>query len=105
MWKILQYKKADDFIIATGKQYSIKEFIEIVSAKLNMKIEWKGKGIKEKGYWNNRIIIECDQKYFRPLDVENLIGDASKAKKVLNWKPKTNIKQLVQEMIDSEVNN
>jgi GDPmannose 4,6-dehydratase len=102
MWKILQYKKPDDFVIATGKQYSIKEFIEIVSSQLGMKIIWKGKGINEKGYWKNKKIIECDRKYFRPLDVENLIGDASKAKKLLKWKPKINIKNLVKEMINSE---
>ena len=105
MWKILQYKKPDDFVIATGKQYSIKEFIEIVSSQLGMKIIWKGKGINEKGYWKNKKIIECDRKYFRPLDVENLIGDASKAKKLLKWKPKINIKNLVKEMINSETKN
>ena len=105
MWKILQYKKPDDFVIATGKQYSIKEFIEIVSSQLGMKIVWKGKGINEKGYWKNKKIIECDRKYFRPLDVENLIGDASKAKRLLKWKPKINIKNLVKEMINSETKN
>ncbi len=105
MWKILQYKKPDDFVIATGKQYSIKEFIEIVSSQLGMKIVWKGKGINEKGYWKNKKIIECDRKYFRPLDVENLIGDASKAKRLLKWKPKIDIKNLVKEMINSEIKN
>ena len=104
MWKILQYKRPDDFVIATGKQYSIKEFIEIVSHQLRMKIVWKGKGINEKGYWNNKVAIECDPKYFRPLDVENLIGDASKAKKLLKWKPKIDIKSLVKEMINYEIN-
>ena len=70
-----------------------------------MKIVWKGKGINEKGYWKNKKIIECDSKYFRPLDVENLIGDASKAKRLLKWKPKINIKNLVKEMINSETKN
>ncbi len=105
MWKILQYKRPDDFVIATGKQYSIKEFIEIVSSQLEMKIVWKGKGINEKGYWKNKKIIECDRKYFRPLDVENLIGNASKAKRLLKWKPKINIKNLVKEMINFETKN
>ncbi len=105
MWKILQYKKPDDFVIATGKQYSIKEFIEIVSSQLEMKIVWKGMGINEKGYWKNKKIIECDRKYLRPLDVGNLIGDASKAKRFLKWKPKINIKNLVKEMINSETKN
>ncbi len=99
MWKILQHKKPDDFVIATGKQYSIKEFIEIVTSQLNMKIKWKGKGIKEKGYYDGKPIIACDKKYFRPLDVEDLIGNASKAAKILKWKPKINLKQLVKEMI------
>ncbi len=103
MWKILQHKKPDDFVIATGKQYSIKEFIEIVSSQLNMKIQWRGKGINEKGYHDGKPIIACDKKYFRPLDVEDLIGNASKAAKILKWKPKINLKQLVKEMIQYEM--
>ncbi len=103
MWKILQHKKPDDFVIATGKQYSIKEFIEIVSSQLNMRIQWRGKGINEKGYHDGKPIIACDKKYFRPLDVEDLIGNASKAAKILKWKPKINLKQLVKEMIQYEM--
>ncbi len=103
MWKILQHKKPDDFVIATGKQYSIKEFIEIVSSQLNMKIQWRGKGINEKGYHDGKPIIACDKKYFRPLDVEDLIGNASKAAKILKWKPKISLKQLVKEMIQYEM--
>ena len=82
MWKILQYKKPDDFVICTGKQYSIKEFINMVSKVLNMKIKWRGKGIKEKAYdEKNNCIIECSKKYFRPAEVDTLIGNSSKAKK------------------------
>ena len=89
MWKILQYKKPDDFVICTGKQYSIKQFVNMVCKKLNISLYWKGKGINEKGYdKNNNIIIECKKKYFRPSEVDNLLGDFSKAKKYLNWKPK-----------------
>jgi GDPmannose 4,6-dehydratase len=81
MWKILQYKKPEDFVICTGKQYSIKSFINLVSKQLNMKIVWKGIGIKEKGYdRNNKCIIECSKKYFRPAEVDSLVGDSSKAK-------------------------
>ncbi len=103
MWKILQQKKPDDFVIATGIQYSIKQFINKVAKKLNMKIYWKGKGIKEKGYdKNGNIIIECHKNYFRPLDVNTLLGDSKKARKLLKWKPKTHIDSLIDEMIRAE---
>ena len=106
MWKILQYKKPDDFIIATGKQYSIKQFINLVAEKLKMQIIWKGKGLNEKGYNNKKEpIIECDKNYFRPLDVNTLLGDSSKAKKLLKWKPKIDITMLIDEMIEFELKN
>ena len=106
MWKILQQKKPDDFVIATGIQYSIKEFINKTAKKLNMKISWKGKGLKEKGLdENGNSIIECDQNYLRPLDVNTLLGDARKARKILKWKPKENINSLIEEMINSEFKN
>jgi len=106
MWKILQQKKPGDFVIATGKQYSIKEFINKVAKKLSMKIKWKGKGIREKciDLDRNKIIIECDKKYFRPLDVNTLLGDSKKARKKLNWKPKINITDLIDEMVEHELN-
>ena len=104
MWLILQYKKPDDFIIATGKQYSIKQFINFTANQLNMKIKWKGKGLSEKGYnHKNEVIIECDKNYLRPLDVNTLLGDSSKARKLLKWKPKININSLIKEMIDEEL--
>ena len=103
MWKILQQKKPGDFVIATGKQYSIKEFINITARKLEMKITWKGKGLKEKAYDSiGNSIIECDKNYFRPLDVNTLLGDARKARKILKWKPKENLYSLIDEMIKSE---
>ena len=106
MWKILQQKEPDDFIIATGKQYSIKEFITLTAKELDIKIKWKGKGLKEKAYdENNKPIIECDKAYLRPLDVNTLLGDASKAKKKLKWKPTTSIQALVKEMIEYELNS
>ena len=102
MWLMLQQKNPKDFVIATGIQYTVKTFIEIVAKKLNMKIKWSGKGIKEKGYYNNKNIISIDKKYFRPTEVDDLLGDYSKAKKYLKWKPKHNIESLIDDMILSE---
>ena len=105
MWKILQQKKPDDYVIATGIQYSVKQFINKVAKQLNIKIFWKGKGLKQKGFdKNGNIIIECDKNYFRPLDVNTLLGDATKARRVLKWKPESNIDQLIRDMIESEYN-
>ncbi len=103
MWKILQQKKPDDYVIATGKQYSIKQFINITAKKIGLKIFWRGKGLNEKAYNEKGIpIIECDKNYFRPLDVNTLLGDAKKARKILKWKPKENLNSLIDEMIQAE---
>ena len=103
MWKILQQKQPEDYVIATGIQYSIKQFINLTAKQLSMKIIWKGKGMKEKGYDEKGTpIIECDKNYFRPLDVDTLLGDARKAKKKLKWKPTTKINSLIAEMIEAE---
>ena len=106
MWKILQQKKPEDFVIATGKQLSIRQFVNLVAMKLNFNIVWKGKGINEKGFDLNtkKNIIMIDKNYIRPLDVNTLLGNAAKARKQLSWKPKTNIHQLIEEMISEEVN-
>ena len=104
MWKILQQKEPDDYVIATGVQYSIKEFINKTARQLNMKIIWKGKGFKEKAYnEKGASIIECNKNYFRPLDVNTLIGDAKKARKKLNWKPSVKLETLIKEMIEFEL--
>ena len=103
MWKILQQKKPDDYVIATGVQYSIKEFINLTAKELKMKIKWKGKGTQEKGYnEKGKSIIECDKNYFRPLDVNTLLGDARKARRKLKWKPSIKINLLIREMIEYE---
>ena len=103
MWKILQQKRPDDYVIATGVQYSIKEFINLTVKKLGMSIKWKGKGINEKAYNKKGFaFIECDKNYFRPLDVNSLLGDARKARKKLKWKPTENIHSLIEEMIEAE---
>ena len=104
MWKILQSKKPNDYVIATGKQYSVKEFVDLVLKELNIKANWKGKGINLKCYdQKGNCIIECDKAYFRPLEVDTLLGDSRKARKELNWKPKTSIKKLVKEMVSAEL--
>ena len=104
MWKILQRKTPSDYVIATGKQYSVKEFVNLTLNELKIKYHWKGKGIKSKCYdRNGNCIIECDKEYFRPLEVDTLLGNSKKALKELNWKPKIHIKELVKEMVSSEL--
>tara|TARA_Y100000816_G_scaffold255484_1_gene208335 strand:- start:123 stop:1172 length:1050 start_codon:yes stop_codon:yes gene_type:complete len=98
-WLILQQEKPEDFVIATGKQYSVRDFVNEVSKNLDMKIEWKGKGLKEVGCFNGKEIIKIDPRYFRPTEVETLLGDASKAKEKLNWLPKISFEQLAKEMV------
>jgi GDPmannose 4,6-dehydratase len=104
MWKMLQRKKPKDYVIATGKQYSVKEFVNMVCKELNIKIIWKGKKYNEKGYWKKRPIIEIDKKYYRPTEVNSLKGNFSLAKKELGWTPKTHIKSLINEMVSKELN-
>ena len=87
IWLMLQQKKPQDFVIATGFQYTVKEFINLSSKKLNMPIVWKGNKLKEKAYLHNKPIIEIDPKYFRPAEVDSLKGSSNKARKVLKWKP------------------
>ena len=103
MWKILQQKKPQDYVIATGNTYSIKQFIGIVSKELKMKISWSGKDINEVGFYNGKKIIKCDKNYFRPLDVQKLLGNANKARRELNWEPSYKIASLVKEMVEFEM--
>ncbi len=104
MWKMMQQKKPKDYVISTGKQYSVKQFVNLVLRELNIKYFWKGKGIKSKCYNDKgKCIIECDKTYIRPLEVDTLLGNSNKAKKELKWKPKVSINQLVKEMVNFEV--
>ena len=105
IWKMLQRKEPDDFIIATGKTYSIKDFINKATKYLNMNVRWVGKGLKEKLIYNknNQTLIKINPKYFRPAEVNILTGTPIKAKKKLKWEPKTNIDQLIKIMIDDEI--
>ena len=104
MWLMLQQKQPRDFVIATGKQYSIKQFVEMVCKELSLELRWKGKGINTKGInKSGKTIIECNKKYFRPTEVNSLLGSYKKAKKYLKWKPKTSIRKLIREIIDFEI--
>ncbi len=103
---ILQHGEPDDFVIATGIQHSVREFIEIAANELALTIKWKGKGEEEEGVdQNGRVVVRIDKRYFRPSEVPQLLGDASKAKKLLNWEPKITFSELVSEMVrnDSEI--
>ena len=100
MWMMLQQDEPDDFVIATGVQYSVREFVEEAAPYFGMNIVWDGEGLDEVGVDRNtgRVVIRVNPKYFRPAEVETLLGDASKAKEKLGWEPKTSFKQLVEEM-------
>jgi len=102
-WLMLQQAKPEDFVIATGKQHSVREFVNLAAKNLNMKIEWKGKDEKEVGIYNNKEIIKIDTTYYRPTEVDSLLGDPSKAKKKLGWQPKISFEQLVKEMVESDL--
>ena len=102
-WLMLQQEKPEDFVIATGKQYSVKDFINIASKNLDMKIEWSGKDLNEVGSFEGNDIIKVDTRYFRPTEVDTLLGDDSKAKEKLNWASKISFDQLVKEMVDEDL--
>ncbi|MDC3057260.1 GDP-mannose 4,6-dehydratase [Alphaproteobacteria bacterium] len=107
MWRIINYRLPEDFVLATGKSFSVREFCEIAFREIGVTLKWKGKGLKEKGYdyKSNKVLIEVDKRYFRPTEVDYLQGDASKAKKLLKWTPKIKFQDLVSEMIKSDINN
>ncbi|MEC7855071.1 MAG: GDP-mannose 4,6-dehydratase [Candidatus Neomarinimicrobiota bacterium] len=100
MWLMLQQDEPDDYVIATGEQHSVREFVELAAPLFGLDIEWIGEGLDEKGVdkITGRSIIEVSKKYFRPTEVDSLLGDASKAKEKLGWEPKTTFKQLVEDM-------
>ena len=104
-WLMLQQDKPEDFTISTGEQHSVREFIEIAAKEVDIEIEWKGEGVDEVGIntKTNTIIIRIDEKYFRPTEVETLLGDSSKAKNKLNWQPKISFQELVEEMMLSDL--
>ena len=106
MWKILQLKKPDDFLVCTSKQMTVKQFINLCANELGINLLWKNKGLKEVAIDknNNKTIIKIDKKYFRETEVDDLVGKYTKAKKILNWKPKTSINELIKEITNSDLN-
>lgn len=105
MWLMLQHNTPEDFVIATGEAHSVREFIEVSCKELGMEIEWRGKGVEEEGIdkKTGKVIVKVDPAYFRPTEVEHLLGDSSKIQKVLGWKPKTTFKELVKIMIKHDL--
>ena len=118
-WLMLQQDKAEDFVIATGVQYSVREFIEAACAKLGLRVEWRGAGTDEEGVvvevqdkgldlvdgLVGQAIIRIDPRYFRPTEVESLLGDASKAREKLGWEPRTGFGELVGEMMEQDLDS
>jgi GDPmannose 4,6-dehydratase len=112
-WLMLQQDEPDDFVIATGIQYSVRDFINAAAEELCMKIRWEGQGIEEVGYWTTlagddsgcgeKPIVRVDPRYFRPTEVETLLGDPTKAKEKLGWTPKISFEQLVSEMVREDL--
>ncbi|MBR6199723.1 MAG: GDP-mannose 4,6-dehydratase [Spirochaetales bacterium] len=104
MWRILQYKQPDDFVLATGETHSVREFVELAFKHLDIEIEWKGEGVDEKGYdkKTGKVLVEVDPRYFRPTEVDLLLGDPSKAKRELGWTPSTKFADLVKMMVLSD---
>jgi GDPmannose 4,6-dehydratase len=102
-WLILQQAEPEDFVIATGQQYSVRQFVEAACQELGMSIRWEGKGEQEKGYdASGKRIVSVDPRYFRPTEVESLLGDATKAREKLGWAPKTSFSELVAEMVQHD---
>ena len=102
-WLMLQQEEPDDFVIATGEQYSVREFVTRAAKKLEMSIEWSGKNLEEVGVVDSKIIVKIDKRYFRPTEVETLLGDPTKAKEKLGWRPEYTFDQLVSEMVTEDL--
>lgn len=108
-WLMLQQDRPQDYVIATGKQYSVRDFINSCATNLDMQLEWKGDGVDEVAHWTNKgagdnpQIVKVDERYYRPAEVESLLGDASKARDELGWVPKTSFEDLVTEMVEADM--
>jgi len=103
-WLMLQQEQPEDFVIATGVQYSVRDFINIAAQELGMTITWRGTGVDEKGYdAAGKCVVAVDPRYFRPTEVETLLGDASKARQKLGWTPKISFHELVTEMVREDL--
>lgn len=103
-WLMLQQDKAEDFVIATGVQYSVRDFVDAAAAQLGMQVRWEGAGVDEKGYdASGKCIVAVDARYFRPTEVETLLGDPTRAKEKLGWVPRTTFAELVEEMVREDL--
>ena len=102
-WLMLQQGHAEDFVIATGVQYNVRQFIEKTAAALGMQMRWEGAGVNEVGYWNDNAVIKIDPRYFRPTEVETLLGDPTKAKQKLGWVPEITLDLMIEEMAASDL--
>lgn len=102
-WMMLQQDTAEDFVIATGVQYTVRQFIEWSSAELGMQMRWDGQGVNEVGYWNDKPVIKIDSRYFRPTEVETLLGDPTKAKTKLGWVPEITAQEMCREMVEYDL--
>lgn len=107
MWLMLQQKKPDEYVISSGENHTVREFIEKSFKHINIEIKWKGEGVDEIGYdpKTNKTLVKINPKYFRPLEVDTLLGDCSKAKNVLGWKPNHTFDELIKEMMDEDLKN
>ncbi len=109
-WLMMQQEKPEDFVIATGVQYSVRDFVDLAAQELGIQIRWEGRGVEERGYWMNsggarqedKPVIAVDPRYFRPTEVETLLGDPTKAREKLGWQPKTTFRELVVEMVRAD---
>jgi GDPmannose 4,6-dehydratase len=104
-WLMLQQSQAEDFVIASGEQHSVREFVELAASKMGMRIEWTGRGVAEVGTdaLSGKAVIRIDQRYFRPTEVDALLGDPRKAQDKLGWRARIGFDALVQEMVDADL--
>ena len=102
-WLMLQQDQPEDYTISTGEQHTVREFVEVAAKELGVDIKWQGNGVNEKGRWQDKVIVSVDPRYFRPTEVETLLGDSTKAKERLGWSPKITFKDLVKEMVEADL--
>ncbi len=102
-WLMLQQETPEDFVIATGVQYCVRQFIEWTASELGMTLQWEGRGVNEVGYWGDRPIVRVDPRYFRPAEVETLLGDPTKAREKLGWVPEITTQEMCREMVQHDL--
>jgi GDPmannose 4,6-dehydratase len=103
MWAMLQQDKPEDFVIATGMQYSVRQFIEWTAKELGISLRWEGAGVEEVGFWGDKPIVRIDPRYFRPTEVDTLLGDPTKAKDKLGWVPEITAREMCAEMVAEDL--